>query len=228
VSTVPNEEAFVLGVAEAHSGLVAKMKQSAETTDLLRKVKGENDPLVREGEIATDELKGKVARVIVFELSKRDANWGLLEKESGAHAHRHDGLKHATDVAFWRETGKVVDILSDYAAGWNNRDGDFQAKERWKAALPEPDGGVVTPEPLPGPAPVPVPEPPVEIEPDLGFLLRDLAATLTEVKERLRSLQAIEEANKTIGQVTYGLIVAIDAQLKRGFKTKYLGNIEPR
>jgi len=176
----PDEEAFVRDIAEVHPALLERMQTSSHATDALRERLGENDPAVRAGEVATDALKGQLCRVIVYGLSQRNANWGLLRKDGGAGAVRADGVRHATDVAFWKPDGKVVDILSDYDVGWANRDGDFQPKDRWVSAMFEPDGDTAPVDPPDVPPVIPPGVPPG----DWDARVRALEARVTALEKR--------------------------------------------
>ena len=195
---VPDEEDFVIETADAHPALLARMQASSHATDALRERLGENHPDVRAGEVATDNLKGQMCRVIVWGLHQRDARWGLLRKDSGAGAVRPDGVRHATDVAFWKPDGKVVDVLSDYAVGWNNRAGDFQPADRWVAPLFEAgDGAPVIVPPVDPPVDPPV-LPPEEgwevrfqmLEADVKKLDREHAALLVQLAAKVAKLEA--------------------------------------
>jgi hypothetical protein len=138
--SVPNEEDFVRATVEAHPALLTRLQASSTATDALRKAKGNDDPSVLAGEVTTNDIKGKLCRVIVYALAQRDARWGLRRKDpSSQHATRSDGVHHATDVAFWKPDGKVVDILTDYGPTWRNDADDFQPADQWIAPLPEPD-----------------------------------------------------------------------------------------
>jgi len=191
---VPDEEAFVREIAEAHVALLERMQTSSHATDALRERLGEDDPAVRAGEVATDALKGQLCRVIVYGLSQRNANWGLLRKDGGAGVVRADGVRHATDVAFWRSDGKVVDVLSDYDVGWNNRDGDFQPPDRWVAPLFEPDGEVSEPPPIIPPIIPPV-VPPAGA--DVLSELRRLATWNVTLEARVSKLE--QRTSSSIG-----------------------------
>ncbi len=191
---IPDEEDFVRATADAHPELLARMRTSSHATDALRDRLGEDDPAVRAGEVATDALKGQLCRVIVWGLSRRNANWGLLRKDGGAGAVRPDGVRHATDVAFWKPDGKVVDILSDYDVGWANRDGDFQPADRWVAPLFEPDGEVSEP------PPVDPPGGPIDLTP----WLQRLANAEAGVQQAMRNVVILD-----------GRLLAAEATIKK-------------
>jgi hypothetical protein len=99
---------------------------------------------------------------------------------------------------------------------------------------------IVVPPPAVPPAvppvpPVVVPPTPPPTVPDLvakvdailaGVVV--LATTLKEVAARLDAIKAEADADAADLGLTHAVVVGIDAQLKRGFKSRYLGDITPK
>jgi hypothetical protein len=150
--------------------------------------------------------------------------WGRKSRNSQGTDLNTDGLTYMRPDGLF----EIYDAISggDGSATWDGF-GPFRMGENgyWVPAVP-----VVSAPPGPGSAtpPVPTPEPvPETTPPDLDVIGNILAGMLTVVQaldavtKRLDALRDDAAANSV-------LIVAIDAQLKRGFKSRYLGDINPR
>lgn len=201
--TIPNLESVARAVFNAYPADVATLRQVCDETDAFRAQFGEGDPRVQAGEVRANNLKGLFTRRIAWACFQQDARFGLRRKTVGQLATRpSDGLTHATDVLMWKDTGNIVDVMSDRDVSWLQNDADVQPVSEWVAPLPE---GV-----SPAPDPQPVPPNPIESEPpplleELTKVIAELAAEVASLRQAVLSDKAIafpDYTNRFIGSIT--------------------------
>lgn len=156
---VPDYGRVAQQVFDSRPADVVMLRQLCDQTDSLRNQFGADDPRVQDGVERVNAIKGMFTRRIAYAVHQVDQRFGLRRKDIGARAIRpNDGLSLATDVVLWRDTGQVIDVMSDRNPSWGVTPGDVQPIDQWTLPLPELNDAPV-------PAPVPVPQPPVVLPP---------------------------------------------------------------
>lgn len=137
---VPNFESLARSVFNLYPADIAALRQVCDETDALR-ARAPGDPGVAAGETRANNLKGLFTRRIAWACHQHDIRFGLRRKTAGQLATRpSDGLTHSTDALMWRDTGNIVDVMSDRNVSWLQNDADTQPLDQWVEPLPEGEG----------------------------------------------------------------------------------------
>lgn len=176
---VPNLSDVARAVFLSYPSDIAALRQVCDDTDALRARAGAGDPRVLAGEVTANNLKGLFTRRIAWACHQHDARFGLRRKTTGQVATRpSDGLTHSTDALMWRDTGNIVDVMSDRDVSWIQNDADTQPLDQWVEPLPEGNGSPSLPVEPPAP-------PPGSHDNELA----DLVAHLEAMERRIKLLE---------------------------------------
>lgn len=173
---VPNFESLARSVFNLYPSDIVELRKVCDETDALR-ARAPGDPGVAAGETRANNLKGLFTRRIAWACHQHDIRFGLRRKTIGQRATRPaDGLEHATDVLMWKDTGHIVDVMSDRNVSWLQNDADTQPLDQWVEPLQEGLGSPTVPaEPS---------QPPADTE--LKARVQALEATTTRQAQLIR------------------------------------------
>lgn len=185
---VPNLSDVASSTFHAYPAEIAALRQVCDETDRLRDSFGEDDPRVQAGEVHANNLKGAFTRKIAWACHQHDPRFGLRRKTTGQLATRpSDGLTHSTDALMWRDTGNIVDVMSDRDVSWIQKDDDTQPLDQWVEPLPE---GT----PAPPPVDPPKPDPPPVVDSQLDARVARIEQQLAEqARTNANALKALSD-----------------------------------
>lgn len=230
---VPNFESLARSVFNLYPSDIVELRKVCDETDALR-ARAPGDPGVAAGETRANNLKGLFTRRIAWACHQHDIRFGLRRKTIGQRATRPaDGLEHATDVLMWKDTGHIVDVMSDRNVSWLQNDADTQPLDQWVEPLPEGLGSPTVPA-------EPSQPPPAVLESELRLkmleqtsnaqarIIREQTDRITALADRVQALESkpAPEAPKTpplelpalvaVGRIkTFGLNIPIRLPVER-------------